>query len=199
MVHSCESRDENCFVPRTGHQNKAMAGRCDESDTDECLGLRTMKEPLKGQHQLHQLCCLGAWPPKEMAPGNPCEGRWHGLGAQGSGVFQTHLKIIIPVSETFRAPLFWFCLYDKMLTFKAYDGMFISKSFTKICKNQYLHKKKMYIPTYCKLFWFFLKLSVTLHDGYVPNNTLFCIRIAVFSFPFPLFSFNHLKTLTGGV
>lgn len=78
--------------------------------------------------------------------------------------------------------------------------MFILKSFTKIYKNQYLHKKKKCIFQHIvNYFDFFLKMSVTLHGGYVPDKTLFCICIAIFSFPFPLFSFNHLKTLTGGV
>lgn len=60
MVLDCELRDEKCFVPGVGNHNKCRAGLGGEGDTNEGLGLTIVNEPLKPQHQLHQLYCLGA-------------------------------------------------------------------------------------------------------------------------------------------
>ena len=46
---------------------------------------------------------------------------------------------------------------------------------------------------------FFPKDGNYLYDGCSLYQTLFYIYIAFFSFPFLLFSLNHLKTLTGRV
>ena len=77
--------------------------------------------------------------------------------------------------------------------------MFILKSFTKIYKTSIL-RKNVYVLTYCKLCWFFLKMVITYMMGVVFMKDYF-IFILLFFFPFPflLFSLNHLKSLTGRV